>query len=201
MPTGVSLHLCATHGATHASSQSFFLSESRFFPLAESLIEESQNQNTHSAALTRHYLLALLLHLDRALSQSRAPLEEERAMPLQDHATKAESTPTQRACRFIESNLSQKLLLSQISSYAYISPTQLNRLFRSEMQISVGEYITQRRMEKARALLRTTDLPVGRIGVLCGYPHAEYFSRAFHRESGVSPGAYRHQTGSRPSSP
>jgi AraC-like DNA-binding protein len=161
--------------------------------LAEALLEESQNQSKHSELLTRQYLMALLLHLDRALSETRSPLEEESAVPPQHHSIKADSTPTQRACRFIETNLSQKLLLSQISSYAYTSPTQLNRLFRSEMKTSIGAYITRRRMEQARSLLQTTDLPIGRVGVLCGYPHAEYFNRAFRRESGTSPGDYRRQ--------
>jgi AraC-like DNA-binding protein len=192
-PAGVSLHTCTTLGEDHKSSYALFCDEARLLPLAEGLVGELQNRVTHSKALAQHYLAAFFLHLHRALSDSRAPAEAGRALPAEQHRLVAASTPVQRACRYIETTLSQKISVSQIAARAYISPTQLNRLFRSELKASVGEYLAQRRQEQARTLLQSTNLPISHIGTLCGYPNPEYFNQMFRRHNGCSPGAFRRQ--------
>jgi transcriptional regulator GlxA family with amidase domain len=56
-----------------------------------------------------------------------------------------------------------------------------------------------RRMEKARRLLTTTDLPVSLVGVECGYPRPSSFTAAFTQHFGVPPVKYHDMTRSRSS--
>jgi AraC-like DNA-binding protein len=197
LPAGVSLHACSTKGREHTPTLGLFLSETRLLPLAEAILDEARAQSTHNVELIRHHLAALLLYIDRSLTISHPPLEEEGLIPSRQQGDVADGTPVQLACRYIETHLDKKLLLRQIAGAAYVSPSHLNSLFRAVQGQSVGEYITHRRMEQARSLLETTALPINRVGVLCGYLHAEQFSRAFARHHAVSPGDFRRRVQSK----
>jgi AraC-like DNA-binding protein len=190
-PSGISLHACVTRGKEHVSSRSLFLTETRLLPLAEALLEEVQNPDVQSERLARYYLATFLLHIERALAGRTVPEED---VPLRPHRVASKDAAVQRAYHYIEANLSQKITLREIAAAAYVSPSHLNRLFRADRGQTVGEYLTQRRMEHARSLLETTDLPMRRIGVLCGYRHAEQFSRAFALHHDVSPGVFRQRS-------
>jgi AraC-like DNA-binding protein len=190
LPAGVSLHACQTRGDVHASTRALFLSDTKLLELAETLIEEMQNAAVHHIPLMRHYLAAFLWRVNRALSDNRTRLEEDR-IPASHHEGMAESTAVQRACHYVETHFCEKLALRQIAAHAYVSPSHLNRLFRAELGQTIGEYLTQRRMEQARSLLETTDLPIQRVGVLCGYQHPEHFNRTFSKVTGTAPGAFR----------
>jgi AraC-like DNA-binding protein len=193
VPAGISLHTCTTQGAKHAATRSLFLSETRLLPLAETVIEELQHRAAHGEALAHHYLAALLLHLERRLADSRMPVEETIPVIAGEHPVPSENIPVLHACQYIETHLSHKLTLAQIAAHCYVSPTHLNRLFRAAMNTSAGAYLAQCRLDRARSLLETTDLPVQRVGALCGYAHATHFNRAFRRHTGLSPGDYRNK--------
>lgn len=60
--------------------------------------------------------------------------------------------------------------------------------------MSPGQLVISLRIEQAKNLLSFTCTPVGEIGALCGYPDHVYFSRIFHRQTGMSPTAFRHLT-------
>ena len=57
------------------------------------------------------------------------------------------------------------------------------------------QYLTDCRMQKARALLRDTDLGVKTIAAKVGYSNESAFSHAFKRATGMSPGGYRQSRG------
>lgn len=65
------------------------------------------------------------------------------------------------------------------------------RSFRSFMGVSPHRYRQKRRMDHARLLLADTDLPISRVAEEVGFADAQYFSRIFKKEVGVSPLAYR----------
>jgi AraC-like DNA-binding protein len=59
------------------------------------------------------------------------------------------------------------------------------------MGISPMQYVQHLRLEEAKRLLRSTDLPIAEIAEQVGFADALYFSRLIHRESGVSPSLFR----------
>jgi AraC-like DNA-binding protein len=80
---------------------------------------------------------------------------------------------------------------ASIAAQLNVSLRQLYRAFAGLE--SPAARIRRRRMERASALLssRIKPLPVERLAQECGFVSAEYFSRAFRREFGLSPRAYR----------
>lgn len=93
--------------------------------------------------------------------------------------------------RYINENLVEDLTVSGIAAHFYLSPNYFSRLFKRIAKEGCNEYIIRKRIEKAKHLLGTTNLKVGRIAYDVGYQDVNYFSLAFKKQTGVSPLQYR----------
>jgi AraC-like DNA-binding protein len=67
----------------------------------------------------------------------------------------------------------------------------LNIIFKKETGMTLYNYMTRVRMEHAKHLLETTDVPVTDIACRVGYPNGNSFSRAFKRQEKCSPQEFR----------
>lgn len=101
----------------------------------------------------------------------------------------------QKAKDFIRSNLDGDLSVARIAGGLFITPAYLTRLFKRATGEGVSGFVTHMRMERSCALLKGTNLPVGRIAEMVGYKDQNYFSLAFKKHTGRSPGAYRKEGG------
>jgi YesN/AraC family two-component response regulator len=68
---------------------------------------------------------------------------------------------------------------------------RLTQIFRHQVGMSAFEYLQELRLERARSLLRDTELQVQLISEQVGYRNAGDFTRAFRRHFGVTPRLYR----------
>ncbi|MDF2232611.1 helix-turn-helix domain-containing protein [Albimonas sp. CAU 1670] len=71
------------------------------------------------------------------------------------------------------------------------SATHLGRLTRAHAGQSPAAFLTALRMQEARRLLAYTLMDVAEVGYRLGYEDPSYFSRAFRRETGLSPSDFR----------
>jgi AraC-like DNA-binding protein len=67
----------------------------------------------------------------------------------------------------------------------------LRRRFREATGTALHEYVLQRRIARARALLGDTDLPIKAVAERLGYQDVYFFTRQFRQRVGVPPAAYR----------
>ncbi|MCX5515412.1 AraC family transcriptional regulator [Kaistia algarum] len=72
-----------------------------------------------------------------------------------------------------------------------VSATHLRRLFAQHLNTSPHRWLMHERLLKAQSLLADTDLPVGEIGLRCGFADVFHFSREFKRHLGSSPANWR----------
>ncbi|ODC04627.1 AraC family transcriptional regulator [Terasakiispira papahanaumokuakeensis] len=93
---------------------------------------------------------------------------------------------------YIDEHLMDKLSLPDLAQIAFLSETQLKKLFRVQLGMTLMQYITQLRMEKARALLQHTDYAVQRVAELVGYTDVSAFSRRFSQHFGLTPRQFSH---------
>ncbi len=93
---------------------------------------------------------------------------------------------------YIESRISDPQLSAEMIAGAMsLNAAYLRRFFKEQNGISLWDFINQRRIEKAKNLLVTTDGGVKTIAEDCGYVSIATFTRAFRRFTGMTPGGYR----------
>lgn len=133
-------------------------------------------QNVTAADL-RSYLSAILLRVLEL--RDRGPGGQRRG-------------PLRQALAYIDRHFTDGTLsLSQVARAVNISANYLSALFSQEMGETFTEYVTGRRMELARELLRTTDKRSGEVAAAVGYRDPHYFSFLFKKTQGCTPREYR----------
>lgn len=97
----------------------------------------------------------------------------------------------QKLSEFIDSNLEENLTLTMLAKKCFYNPSYFSRLFREKFGMSMMEYITRKRLDRAVDLLSTTDLSVEKISEVAGFTDRNNMYRAFSRYLGSSPLKYR----------
>ncbi len=95
------------------------------------------------------------------------------------------------ALEYIDGHLEQKLSLQSVSGRVGLSPNYFSSLFKKEMDVSFVDYVTQKRVERAREMLMNTDLKTWEVAERTGFVSDSYFSRTFKRITGKQPSFYR----------
>lgn len=115
------------------------------------------------------------------------------AIKLRDRVTGSQySGQLKQAVRYIDEHYrSEDISLNRVAKVVNLSPNYLSAVFSQEMGTTFVEYLTARRMEKARELLRHSDLRSGEIAAAVGYKDSHYFSFLFKKTQGCTPRDYR----------
>lgn len=87
--------------------------------------------------------------------------------------------------------LHEPLQLTDLARHAGMSRRTFTRHFRAEVGLSPGQWLTQQRVDLARHLLESSDLPVTRVAERVGFGTDATLRQHLHAAIGVSPGAYR----------
>jgi AraC family transcriptional regulator len=98
-----------------------------------------------------------------------------------------------RVIEYIEEHLDGNLSLEAMAAEVEISPVYLARAFKAAIGQSPHRYVLGRRIDRAKELLRNTDLPVIDVALAAGFSSQSHLSYWFQRYLGVSPAAYRQQ--------
>lgn len=96
-----------------------------------------------------------------------------------------------RAKDLVDARYAEPLTVADLARAAQLSPAHFSRQFRRTFGESPHQYLLTRRLERAAALLRTTDWSVLRICLSVGLTSVGSFTTSFHRMYGVPPTAYR----------
>jgi AraC family transcriptional regulator len=120
-----------------------------------------------------------------------------RAHSVQSRPTNLPPTPAvshqrmRQLIEFIEANLDQPLTLDAMAVQIGISPLYLARAFKAAVGQSPHQYVLARRIERAKELLRNTEMPIIDVALSVGFSSQSHLSHWMIRHTGVPPGAYR----------
>jgi AraC-like DNA-binding protein len=99
--------------------------------------------------------------------------------------------PVARAVRLIETCAAAPLTVEDIARTAGMSPSRLHARFREATGVSPMRYLAAERARRAAFLLERTAHPVATIAQEAGYADQSAFTRAFRRETGLTPQEHR----------
>jgi AraC-like DNA-binding protein len=149
--------------------------------LARTLVSEI-GAGTLDRLLAESLLAAIAVRL--AQRQFGRPTEEEPAPDL--------SRPRlRRVLDHIEAHLGEELTLTGLAAVACLNPCHLSKTFKAALGVGPQRYVQQRRVERAKALLRATGLPLVAIAQDLGFSDQSHFTNVFRRETGTTPARFR----------
>jgi len=92
---------------------------------------------------------------------------------------------------WLPQNLEARIGLAQAAAQAGLSVPAFTRAFRRATGSALGPYLRRLRVERAAALLRSTELSLGDIALRCGFSGSHQLIRLFRGQHRITPGAYR----------
>ena len=107
------------------------------------------------------------------------------------HSQKSYSLLIQKVTTQIESDLSSDLSLNNLASIFGVNPSYLSSLFKKETGVTLTEYVNEKRVERAKELLLSTNLQIQNISQRCGILDVNYFTKTFKKHTGLTPKKYR----------
>lgn len=92
---------------------------------------------------------------------------------------------------YVDAHLDHAIKLETLAQLLDISQFHFSRLFKQSVGLTPHQYLTQQRIERAKALLRQTDSAIIDIAFACGFSSHSHLSRQFRQLTGMTPKAYR----------
>lgn len=112
---------------------------------------------------------------------------------LRDHNTeKRYGKILRQAVSYIDTHFDQEdISLNRVAQTVGMSPNHFSSIFSQEVGTTFIEYLIGKRMERAKELLRTTQLRSSEVAYRVGYRDPHYFSSTFKKIQGMTPREYR----------
>ncbi len=146
------------------------------------MLQEVERKQPGADAVCQHLLQVLLIQLMRQANVSP------------EQPVQAARRECAAAKWYIDAHFKEKITLDILAQAAGVNKYYLAHSFQREYGISPIQYLVQRRIDESRYLLRSTDLPIGRIVQMLGFSSPSYFAQMFRRVHGISPSEYREQS-------
>ena len=96
-----------------------------------------------------------------------------------------------QAMHYIRQNACKGIKVEQVLDFVGISRSNLEKRFREERGHSIHTEIHESKLNRAKQLLRETELSTHEIANVCGYPSLQYMYAVFKKDLGLTPKEYR----------
>ena len=167
---------------------SFFYTKHLLLNLVQEIEKEVPKEFVCAIAEVKASLLASpdILQSEEILQKMLQNLEE-----MQNQKLSSDNRYIHQIQTIILSDCASNLDLTTIADRVNLSVTYMCTLFKKETGISIGQYIKDVRMNKARELLHNTNLRLNDIYPQVGYSSLTYFCIAFKETYGITPTQFR----------
>lgn len=98
-----------------------------------------------------------------------------------------------QAIAYIKEHLEENPGRTEVAEFVHMNQDYFSRIFREHTGLTFKEYLLQEKMERAKKLLKNTQLSVGIIGMKLGYDNFSHFTSSFKKYAGITPKEYREQ--------
>ncbi len=95
------------------------------------------------------------------------------------------------AYEFINENYTSDCSLKTIADAVHVTPNYLHTVFAEEIGMTPFEYVTQKRIEKAKSLIMAGDTSMLNVALETGFCSQSHFGKVFKEKCGMTPGEYR----------
>ena len=93
--------------------------------------------------------------------------------------------------QYLQANFDRDVKLQEIADRFYLSREYISRKFKQEFDENISDYLVKIRMNKAKSLLKNSQLKSYEISNMIGYKDDKYFRKVFKKTEGITPNEYR----------
>jgi AraC family transcriptional regulator len=151
--------------------------------IALALLSELRSEGLGGRLYVESLANILGIHLLRRHSSAKGP-----SLP---RSVGLDPTTLRRVSAYIDERLAEDLSLAEIAAVASLSPYHFARLFKASTGFSPHQYVIQRRIERAKLFLSTTNWSLTAIAHAVGFAHESHLALHFKRLTGLVPSALR----------
>lgn len=153
-----------------------------YYSLKNLVIELDNNKSQHDPMI--HLLFSqLLIQLSRLIVEEDGSNQEE-----QNQQT---NVYVKQAIHYLHQNYDREIQVKDVALAVSLHAGYLQRIFKRQMKCTILDYLTRLRIQKAKMLLKETDIPVIEICHYVGVNSRQYFSLLFKKYTGQTPNEYR----------
>lgn len=102
-----------------------------------------------------------------------------------------DTRPIRTAKQYIQLHFAEPLTLEEVGGAVGFNASYFSSLFKKETGQNFVEYLSEVRMNRAKELLRESDLTIAQICEAVGYADLKYFTKSFKKVTGIKPGEFR----------
>ena len=112
-------------------------------------------------------------------------------MGVKTASTALDSASLSRVTDYIEASLAEPFQLVDLADAVGLSIWQLSRAFKAATGQSPHQYILDRRCQRVREMLVSSDVPLAQVAYDCGFASQSHMTSVFRARLGITPGRYR----------
>lgn len=105
------------------------------------------------------------------------------------------TSPVEVVVRYVEEHFAESITLNMVAEIVYLSPSYLSSLFKSKQGQSFIDFLTEKRIEKAKSLLLYSDEKIQAISDSTGFTNIRHFNRVFKTMTNRTPSEFREGKG------
>ncbi len=111
--------------------------------------------------------------------------------PLRSSGADSSHSLVRKLQSFIEAHYHEDRSLQKLAQRFFVNASYCSYIFKEKTGMNLSEFLSAKRIAKAKELLERTDYPLDRIARLVGYSNDKYLIRIFKKSTGDTPQAYR----------
>lgn len=139
--------------------------------------------------IERETFLNLLQKIDNAIEDKL--LKDVKTIEITGEENEDKKHKIQRAIDFINTNYNQNINMASVSNEVSMNYTFFSETFKEIVGESFVDYLKSIRINMAKKLLRSSNMPISKISVEVGFNDEKHFSKTFKILTGVTPSEYR----------
>jgi AraC family transcriptional regulator len=149
------------------------------------LADLSARKDDISTMFGEHLAAALCHHVFATYAAGREPLE------INDASAISPSTVALLR-EYIQDRLNKRIRLEELAALTGMAPKPFLKAFRRAFGTTPAQYVIDKRIQSARALLADTSLTITEVALMTGFSHHAHLTRTFSQRLGTPPSRYRH---------
>jgi len=159
-----------------------------------SLLPQCYEEVNHQLSL--HYLASRSSEEASAGAETDAVTETEGYISTQEEYEEDKTKAMlKKVLEYIEERYTDETFsLNDAAKAANVSPNYFSAIFSQEMEMTFIEYVTKKRMDKVKKLLRQSKMSTADVATQVGYKDSHYFSFVFKKTQGCTPREYRNES-------